>query len=97
MATVERQHLTADQRTWAALRAAIDTGFSSRARYPNGTVLIPADTPDLSTVIGRYAGSGPPVVVVHADGHEEYKPRDHVALGVGLVAFVAGRLRRVRV
>jgi hypothetical protein len=66
-------------------------------------VLIPADTAELSTVIARYSGSGAPVVVEHADGHEEYvvgnKPRDHFALGVGLVALVvsvAGNLRRVR-
>jgi hypothetical protein len=57
-----------------------------------------------TTMVARYSGSGAPVVVVHADGHEEYvvgnKPRDRFALSLGLVAlaaFVAGTLRRVRV
>jgi hypothetical protein len=104
MATLGRQPSTADHQTWASVRAAIDAAFSARPRYSDGTVLVPADIPDLATAIELHAEVGAPVVVVHADGHEEYvvgsKSRDRLALGLALGAlgaFAAATLRRVRV
>jgi len=39
-------------------------------RYPDGTVLIPADTPDASVLISRAIEGGKPIALVFADGSD---------------------------
>jgi hypothetical protein len=81
------------------LRSAIDTTIAGGPRYPEGTVFVPADTPDLPTVLRRYRESRAPVIVVYEDGHEELiagpSALDRFVLGalLGLIAaFVIDRI-----
>lgn len=100
MATLDR---TADQRTSAALRSAVDSAFDDAPRYPEGTVFVPADTPDLADVLDQHRESRAPVVVVYEDGREEFvvgSPEIHrfafgVLIGIA-VAFVIDKLGRGR-
>jgi hypothetical protein len=102
MATLDR---TANDRTWAALRSAVDSAFDDAPRYPEGTVFVPADTPDLADVLDQHREreSRAPVVVVYEDGREEFvvgSPEVHrFALGVLVgvaAAFVIDKLGRAR-
>lgn len=49
-------------------RIAVDP--AANERYPNETVLIPADSPDASTLISRAVTAHRPLVIVYADGRE---------------------------
>ena len=49
-------------------RIAVDP--QSDERYPNGTVLIPADSPDASALISRAIGESKPITLVFADGSD---------------------------
>jgi hypothetical protein len=49
-------------------RIAIDSETDDR--YPNETVLIPADSPDASTLISRALAEHRPLVIVYPDGNE---------------------------
>ena len=49
-------------------RIAVDEG--SDERYPNDTVLIPADAPDASVLISRAIAEEKPITLVFADGSD---------------------------
>ena len=49
-------------------RVAVDP--ESDERYPSGTVLIPADSPDASKLISRAIGERKPMAIVFPDGSD---------------------------
>ena len=64
---------------------------SSTERYPDGTVLIPADSPDAFVLLSRAIGCRRPVALVYPDGREIVAaPRG------GPLAFLAHLLTRRR-
>lgn len=72
MATIE----TPDRSPAAVLAsermdAAIELATEGRSPYPNGAVFVPADMPELGTVIARHAREYRAVVLVFADGEEK--------------------------
>jgi hypothetical protein len=70
-------------------RIAVDPEMDER--YPNETVLIPADSPDVSTLISRAVTKHRPLVIVYPDG------REIVAVpGGGAFAFLKRLLIRER-
>ena len=67
-------------------RIAVDE--QSGERYPNGTVLIPADSPDVSALISRAIAEEKPITLVFPDGSDIVaRPPD--AKGVLLIAILA--------
>lgn len=103
MATVDRPNLSADARTWASLRSAVDSVLDDAPRYPGGTVFVPADALNLPDVLRQHRASRAPVIVVYEDGHEEVvvgnSELDRFALGVllGVVAaLLIDKLGRAR-
>jgi hypothetical protein len=42
----------------------------SDARYPDGTVLVPADSPDASIAVARAIGERKPIALVFPDGSD---------------------------
>ena len=66
-------------------RIAVDP--ESDERYPNGAVLIPADSPDASALISRAIGESKPITLVFPDGSDVVaRPPD--AKGVLLVVIL---------
>lgn len=69
-------------------------------RYPNGTALIPSDSPDAPTLISRAVDKGRPVAIVFPDGSDVVaRPpsasRPARLVGAGLL-WLADRLGRRR-
>jgi len=66
--------------------------------YPDGTVLIPADSPDASTLIAGAIAGRKPIALVFPDGSDVlYRPPDNHGLSLALVLgllWLADRLRR---
>jgi hypothetical protein len=68
-------------------RIAIDP--ASDERYPDGTVLIPADSPNASRLISRAIDAGRPIALVFPDG-SDVVARPPAAAGVLLAVLVLG-------
>jgi hypothetical protein len=87
-------HLAGDLLTNIALDPAYEE------RYPDGTLLIPADSPDTSILISRAIAERRPMALVFADGSDivARPPENHgLALAVLLLLLgVADLLRRKR-
>jgi hypothetical protein len=70
-------------------------------RYPDGTVLIPADSPDTSALIARAISEHRPIALVFPDGSDVLaRPPAHHGLAPLLAAALlrlADRLLRARV
>jgi hypothetical protein len=79
-------------------RIAIDP--ASDERYPDGTVLIPADSPDASALISGAVANRRPLALVFPDGADVvYKPPENQGLSLLLVVallWMADWLRRRR-
>ena len=77
-------------------RIAIDP--ENDGRYPDGTVLIPADSPDASTLISQAIDERRPMALVLPDGSDVvYRPPDNHGLSLLIVLgllWLADRLRR---
>ena len=58
-------------------------------RYPDGTVLIPADSPDASVLLSRAISRRRPIAIVYPEGHEIV-----AAARGGLLAFFERLLAR---
>lgn len=72
----------------------------SDERYPDGTVLIPADSPDASTLMSRAIGESKPIAIVFPDG-SDVVARPPTASGLTLLVVVgllwlADHVRRKR-
>jgi hypothetical protein len=72
----------------------------SDQRYPDGTVLIPADSPDASTLMSRAIDGGRPIAIVFPDG-SDVLARPPGASGLALLVVVgllwlADHVRRKR-
>jgi hypothetical protein len=72
----------------------------SDERYPDGTVLIPADSPDASTLLSRAIGESKPIAIVFPDG-SDVVARPPTASGLALLVVVgllwlADHVRRKR-
>lgn len=69
-------------------------------RYPDGTVLIPADSLDASALIARAVGEHRPIALVFPDGSDVLaRPpasRDLTSLFAGALVRLADRLLRAR-
>jgi hypothetical protein len=69
-------------------------------RYPDGTVLIPADSPDTSTLISRAIADRRPMAVVFPDGSDIVaRPPENHGLGLLILLLLLGiadLLRRKR-
>jgi hypothetical protein len=79
-------------------RVAVDP--ESDERYPSGTVLIPADSPDASALMSRAIGERKPIAIVFPDG-SDVVARPPAATGAALLVVVgllwlADHLRRKR-
>lgn len=79
-------------------RIAVDP--ESDDRYPSGTVLIPADSPDASGLMSRAIGERKPIAIVFSDG-SDVVARPPTATGAVLLVVVgllwlADHLRRKR-
>jgi len=79
-------------------RAAVDP--QSEQRYPSGTVLIPADSPDASKLMSRAIDERKPIAIVFPDG-SDVVARPPVATGAALLIvlsllWLADHLRRKR-
>jgi hypothetical protein len=79
-------------------RVAVDP--ESDERYPSGTVLIPADSPDASGILTRAIADRQPIAVVFPDG-SDIVARPPAATGAALLVVVgllwlADHLRRKR-
>lgn len=79
-------------------RIAVDP--ESDERYPNGTMIIPADSPDASVLISRAIGESKPITLVFADGSDVVaRPPDAkgvlllVILGLSFLLAVASKKR----
>ena len=66
-------------------RVAVDP--ESDERYPSGTVLIPADSPDASALIAQAIAAGRPITLVLPDG-SDLVARPPEAKGVGLLVVL---------
>jgi hypothetical protein len=79
-------------------RVAVDPATDER--FPDGTVLIPADSPDASTLVSRAISQRRPVAIVFPDGSDVLArpPSAHgVALAVvASLLWLADHLRRRR-
>ena len=77
-------------------RIAVDPAHDES--YPDGTVLIPADSPDASTLIAGAIAGRQPIALVFPDGSDVlYRPPDNHGLSLLLVLgllWLADRLRR---
>jgi len=79
-------------------RVAVDP--ESEQRYPSGTVLIPADSPDASKLISRAIDERKPIAIVFPDG-SDVVARPPAATGAALLVvlsllWLADQLRRKR-
>ena len=79
-------------------RVAVDP--ESDERYPNGTVLIPADSPDASHLMSRAIDERKPIAIVFPDG-SDVVARPPAATGAALVIvlgllWLVDHLRRKR-
>lgn len=79
-------------------RIAVDP--ESDDRYPSGTVLIPADSPDASKLMSRAIDERKPLAIVFADG-SDVVARPPAATGAALIVvlgllWLADHLRRKR-
>lgn len=79
-------------------RVALDP--ESDERYPSGTVLIPADSPDASALMSRAINERKPIAIVFPDG-SDVVARPPAATGAALLVVVgllwlADHLRRKR-
>lgn len=52
------------------LLSRIASDSESEARYPDGTILVPADSPDASIAMARAIGERKPVALVFPDGSD---------------------------
>jgi hypothetical protein len=73
---------------------------ASDERYPDGTVLIPADSPDASVLMSRAIDKRRPIAIVFPDGSDVVArppaaPGPVLALVIGLL-WLAERIRRKR-
>lgn len=59
----------------------------SDERYPDGTVLIPADSPDASTLMSLAIGESKPIAIVFPDG-SDVVARPPTASGLALLVVV---------
>jgi hypothetical protein len=77
-------------------RIAVDPANDDR--YPNGTVLIPADSGDTSTLISRAIADRRPMALVFPDGSDIVaRPPDNHGLGLLILLLgIADFLRRRR-
>jgi hypothetical protein len=65
-------------------RIAVDP--ASDERYPDGTVLVPADSADTSVAIARAIGEGKPVALVFPDGSDMVaRPREATGVVLAVV------------
>jgi hypothetical protein len=87
-------HVASDLLTRIAVEAANDE------RYPDGTILIPADSPDTSILISRAIADRRPMALVFPDGSDIVaRPPGNHGLGLLVVLLllgVADFLRRKR-
>jgi hypothetical protein len=67
-------------------RIAVDA--DSEERYPDGTVLVPADSADASAVLSRAIGERRPIALVFSDG-SDVVARPPEADGLALVVVVS--------
>lgn len=79
-------------------RVAVDP--ESEQRYPSGTVLIPADSPDASKLMSRAIAERKPMAIVFPDG-SDVVARPPAATGATLIVvlsllWLADHLRRKR-
>jgi hypothetical protein len=79
-------------------RIAVDP--DSDERYPGGTVLIPCDSPDASTLMSRAIDEGKPIAIVFPDG-SDVVARPPTASGLALylvigLLWLADHVRRKR-
>jgi hypothetical protein len=82
------------------LLSEIATDPESDQRYPDGTVLIPADAPDTSALIARAITERKPIAIVFPDG-SDFVARPPEARGLALrlliaVLWLADRAKRNR-
>jgi hypothetical protein len=94
MSTVEPARSRADEHTWEALRRGISSEIAGKPLHRSGTAYVPADLPDLESVLGRLKSERRPVVLVHDDGTEQVIDRGEddfrraVMIGLLVVAGV---------
>jgi hypothetical protein len=73
------------------LLARIATDRANHGRYPDGTVLIPADSADTSILISRAIADRRPMALVFPDGSDILaRPPDNHGLGLLIVLILLG-------
>lgn len=68
--------------------ARIAVESESDERYPNGTVIIPADAPDAAALVSTAIAEGKPITVVFPDG-SDFVAKPPEATGLRLVVILA--------
>jgi hypothetical protein len=91
MDNLARNSNTPATNTAGELLARIATDRANDGRYPDGTVLIPADSADTSILISRAIADRRPMALVFPDGSDILaRPPDNHGLGLLLVLLLLG-------
>ena len=65
-------------------------------RYPNSTVLVPADVPGFELLVARAATEGKPVAVIFADGREVLATPEVAGIAALTVTFLRALWSQMR-